>query len=584
MGDSPSSTTPASAARIEQIREWIAKFYSVMGWTLAEPTPEVIPAFLDVEALRKAAPDINDPRVASQIENIAATLERLSSALGVAAQDPVRAQSIYQKGNALFDAVTKGHIPEANFLVAQLAQLVAPTSPIHDVYAAASTKKRTFDSGGGPSVSASNSGPSPVIDPDVDKMTTPPAVVIGDSPRMYLKRLRDHVLSLPGGARYANAFNELHVILDHREDADKPMPQGDRVYFDMLFSESYSDLPQPLRMMLAWWLGNKKMSRGERGVGVKIAPDLTVDGRPPFSEYTKAELPKELVPHNAETHMRHVVAWHNIREGFNSWIVQPPQDARIAELTKLLNDAEAGMPKAVLDEMGRKLDELIKEGTVARDTLGNLSANALVIKALYYMNSNPENLWRGDGPVNSGLPNIFNTTMDALRKVLSGATTLQEIYTRLQTFAATAENETDKTNQTAKIEVARRLMNEMATLKDQMEQSTFAEVCNYLDNKARDILGALEVDLIPSEGVDADDPKVELEQIEWLRNKISASIAAEFNAGRIDPSTDQGRNQLLVMFASLLNYGEIASERPTYQDAKDKAAKRSASQDSSGKA
>lgn len=134
---------------------------------------------------------------------------------------------------------------------------------------------------------------------------------------------------------------------------------------------------------------------------LRIDKDGNVLGRPGFSPYTK-----DFIMTNPTQHRRHIIAWHTQRSFFSALYKAGPKE--LAELLELaFDDAYQG----VVEEA----EELVSD--VPEATFGKAEHRQygrILLKALFIMNSNVNNLWAGVGQENSEINTASHTVAKAI--------------------------------------------------------------------------------------------------------------------------------------------------------------------------
>jgi hypothetical protein len=191
---------------------------------------------------------------------------------------------------------------------------------------------------------------------------------------------------------------------------------------------------------LRWVMGTSDRAPGAGSLGdLKVTTDGEIDGRPGFPAYTQGHHRPDPVEAR-----RHVVAWHRIRSLMNQMISAL---GGVNNAADELGQLKIEVPKQVSDEADRLLAR--RPDRVA----GGFGANGkLLLRILFIMNGNPDNLWVGSSAVNSQLPGIYKRTVDAIEKCQS----LAGIVELAKTWEAAPD--TDQIDDTARRAVAREML------------------------------------------------------------------------------------------------------------------------------
>ncbi|MEZ0374139.1 MAG: hypothetical protein ACAI44_33925 [Candidatus Sericytochromatia bacterium] len=158
--------------------------------------------------------------------------------------------------------------------------------------------------------------------------------------------------------------------------------------------------------ILKWSFDPSSRPTGVGSLGtMKISRDEGVKGRPGFSAIT---LDKHQT--RAGEHRRHITAWHSMRTTVNALITRPGGggvDELVAQMYPKLEASRRSNP--VLARACDEVEEYIKKA-YPRET----PANKKLMTLMFVMNSNPSNLWPGNGRVNSTINTASHTIQTAL--------------------------------------------------------------------------------------------------------------------------------------------------------------------------
>ncbi|MGV3526173.1 MAG: C80 family cysteine peptidase [Candidatus Sericytochromatia bacterium] len=131
-------------------------------------------------------------------------------------------------------------------------------------------------------------------------------------------------------------------------------------------------------------LGERYVPPGTGSLGaLRLGEDGQIHDRPGFSRATISEL--DVAPGEAR---RHITAWHTIRGSVNQLLAEGLNPAEIVT-------AAVGDPAVYPGVSEARLTEI--DALVAERPLGERG----LLKLMFIMNSNPNNLWIGDGNTNS---------------------------------------------------------------------------------------------------------------------------------------------------------------------------------------
>lgn len=324
-------------------------------------------------------------------------------------------------------------------------------------------------------------------------------------------------------------------------------------------------------MLLKWMMGVQKKSRGERGIGLKMDDQGKIEGRPPFSTYTKTELEKIELESNIDTNMRHVVAWHTIREAYNALIDNfDTKDAAFVELAEKYNKKEAQIPQEIKDQLQQKIEQLRYDGVISDSE----PTAQFAYKALYVMNSNVENLWKGDALSNQILPIIMNQTSAKLEQVINGRAELsiQDCYDVADQIGVMAA-EADKNNvvySTALLALSidiERYLQEYEASGPEPDPDLRQQLPDLLRFRMRTVCAPAEIDLISTDGAQNSSGAVpEADQVKKLRAKPSVDAAMKFLTASTPDDPGRSKKNIMELFESLLTFDELSDGNDMEED------------------
>ncbi|PIQ23933.1 hypothetical protein COW64_21655 [bacterium (Candidatus Blackallbacteria) CG18_big_fil_WC_8_21_14_2_50_49_26] len=131
-----------------------------------------------------------------------------------------------------------------------------------------------------------------------------------------------------------------------------------------------------------------------------------IKGRPAFSTDTQAFMPLK-----SGQHRRHIMAWHNIRDIGSKVLAK----GSVEQLQNLIKKA----PPNLLAEVSKHLK--------IEDIRESKDHDELLKGVLFIMNSNPKNLWPGDGRTNSSIANAWSNVNKALNRVGNDRNALERL-------------------------------------------------------------------------------------------------------------------------------------------------------------
>lgn len=142
----------------------------------------------------------------------------------------------------------------------------------------------------------------------------------------------------------------------------------------------------------------------------------SIKGRPNFAKFTQ-----EKIPLQPDQHRRHITAWHTIRASMEAYIGSQPQPSE-ADLEDLWSHcaidghikAEALAHMREEENKGAYIEANHNNGGQLNSDFHDLSFQDKTKVLLFTMNSNPANLWPGDGNVNTAINTAFNTIKGTL--------------------------------------------------------------------------------------------------------------------------------------------------------------------------
>lgn len=206
----------------------------------------------------------------------------------------------------------------------------------------------------------------------------------------YRQRKKDS-LKTAGRPEY-DALEDLKLVLaqpDHPQNPDA-LPKSWDEYLNLLATSGR--IPRGVMSVYAYCKGISKHHPGMASMGsLRADANNLAAGRPHFHPDIVGGM--KTVPGQ---HRRHIIAWHTLL-AFTNKVYQALGPKAIAVLEgrikvlAQLNDPRLGKAQELLDKVSDP-------------------AAKILLSALYVMNSNPENLWVGEGKENSGI-NIGRITL-----------------------------------------------------------------------------------------------------------------------------------------------------------------------------
>jgi len=184
-----------------------------------------------------------------------------------------------------------------------------------------------------------------------------------------------------------------------------------------LYTGNLLHLSDPQKDLLTFALTGRQPT--SRSFGASSLSTLDMDtrknqitGRPAFSKKTH----EFFGPMVNENHKRHITAWHSFRDIMNKIMINPP-DNFVQQLDTALTIA----PPKMREEA---------EGLVLKGQVRDLTSKDKVMMMLYIINSNPNNLWPGDGADNTAINRAFKMVKRELRGIQDGEQVGPEISTK----------------------------------------------------------------------------------------------------------------------------------------------------------
>lgn len=408
---------------------------------------------------------------------------------------------------------------------------------------------------------------------------------------------------------YQPAIQQLRVSLADRTFSGTPGVFEFRCYMTEMVNGN--GITKQNYDALRWLMGARKLAPGEAGFSMRMARDGKIEKRfNGFARETVKELTEEFdrafqaarergdpapVISPSSLANRHVVPAHMMREAYNSLVDLAvaeggTADDAAAKLNGLFDHAVAhyttpevkatprgALFNAVLEVATRKATELKEK---LRNTANKLSdAQYKVLIAMFVINSNPENLWRGNAGTNSALPRAYNKAAGLgtlIDSDLSGAPTPRAALGEALTRAETMRAEATRLSAGAENDYFRRYLNgvaELATmardaimgLSETLESenkldapSAVAEAVGELETFLAELLRSAEEAVLAFEIDMAQDDRRgyerDLAHARVAKPSVAkgAEIAAIYQSGGTPSEAD-----IAALFTSLLRYDEL---------------------------
>lgn len=180
---------------------------------------------------------------------------------------------------------------------------------------------------------------------------------------------------------------------------DNPQPGFPRLlqYVNHLNPElRVSGLNQAQFRLITWALGGPGAAPGAGDLSSLRFEGSRVEGRPAFSGMTDILMNAQGRATIPTQHKRHIIPWHGMQGAMDKLYRQAEQAGRLDQL----NDSVRTMISYAPPIVAQEAESLVSRVPGATATQKN------VLKLLYIMNSNPNNLWPGDGAENSRLNSV----------------------------------------------------------------------------------------------------------------------------------------------------------------------------------
>lgn len=210
---------------------------------------------------------------------------------------------------------------------------------------------------------------------------------------------------------------------------------------------------------LMYALGAPVAKPGSGGLGsLEIGFASSIKGRPAFASYTQSILPTP-----PGMHKRHITAWHTMRGAMQKYLESPvlTDSEKQQKFKELWQNSALPLPikmEAIKLITGKDIRELIPLNTpltqlaqnsneqTVRNTILNdpqaqqafipimneifsgLNLNDMIKTTLFSMNSNPRNLWVGDGNINQQINTAFNTVNKLLESAENAGVEITQKY------------------------------------------------------------------------------------------------------------------------------------------------------------